>query len=339
MSYNQWSPYIPVAKRRAIARKKMDELRKQGKDIQPIEIQGRTIAKSFWGHAWCEHLERFSDYSNRLPRGRTYTRNGSVCHLEIKKGRVEAMVSGSSLYHVTASVAPLNKHQWETVKKECAGQISSALDLLQGRLSDAAMGIVTDPKNGMYPQSREIELSCDCPDWADMCKHIAAVLYGIGARLDHSPQMLFLLRGVDYEELIDSNIDLLQKHSSKRQVKGDLSSIFGIDLEDGLAQPGVADDANEIEKNPTADRTKQLKNKTHPFSITAKAVTQLRKRFVMTASEFAQLIGVSPHTVKTWEQKRGVLTPIHKNLESLQSVTKLDKSAAWSKLEAQAKQA
>jgi uncharacterized Zn finger protein len=334
MSYNQWPPYIPVAKRREIARKKMDKLREQGKDIQPIEIQGRTIAKSFWGRAWCEHLERFSDYSNRLPRGRTYARNGSVCHLEIKKGRVEAMVSGSSLYHVTASVAPLNRHQWETIKKECAGQISSALDLLQGKLSDAVMGIVTDTKNGMYPQSKEIELSCDCSDWADMCKHIAAVLYGVGARLDHSPQMLFLLRGVDYAELIDSNIDLLQKPSTKRQVKGDLSSIFGIDLENDHSPPEMADDANEIEKNSMPGRTAQLENKTDPFSITAKAVTQLRKRFAMTAPEFAQLIGVSPQTVKTWEQKKGVLTLIRKNSELLQGVTKLDKSAAWSKLEA-----
>ncbi len=92
----EWKPYIPVAQRRAKARREMNKLRKKGKDIQPIEIEGRTIARSFWGKRWCEHLELFSGYSNRLPRGRTYVRDGSVCHLAIRTGRIDAIVTGST---------------------------------------------------------------------------------------------------------------------------------------------------------------------------------------------------------------------------------------------------
>src|SRR5512139_1136584 len=96
----EWRPYVSVAERRRKAQRKIETMRKKGKAIEPVQIQGRTIAKTFWGKAWCDHLESFSDYANRLPRGRSYVRNGSVCHLDIQAGRIEAIVSGSELYHI-----------------------------------------------------------------------------------------------------------------------------------------------------------------------------------------------------------------------------------------------
>jgi uncharacterized Zn finger protein len=203
-----WAPYVPVGERRARAWLKMNELRDQGMDIQPVEIKDRTIARSFWGKGWCEHLESFSDYENRLPRGRRYVRNGSVCHLEIRPGQIKAIVSGSALYNITIRIRKLKPATWETVKKRCSGQIGSMLELLQGRFSDQVMAVVTDREAGLFPKPREIELNCDCPDWAVMCKHVAAVLYGIGHRLDSRPELLFLLRCVDAQELISTEMTL-----------------------------------------------------------------------------------------------------------------------------------
>ena len=166
------------------AMKKMDALRKKGVDIQPVEIDGRKIAKTFWGEAWCDHLESFSDFENRLPRGRTYVRNGSVCHLAIAKGQIEAKVSGSELYNVKVDIKTLPGKKWTAIKGRCSGQIGSLLELLQGRLSDHVMEVVTDRKEGLFPLPGEMSFKCSCPDWAVMCKHVAAVLYGVGARLD-----------------------------------------------------------------------------------------------------------------------------------------------------------
>ena len=200
MAWYGWKPYVPVAKRRQRAMKKMDALRKKGVDIQPIEIEGRKIAKTFWGEAWCDHLESFSDFENRLPRGRTYVRNGSVCHLAIKKGKVEAKVSGSDMYNIRVRIKTLPAKKWGVVKRLCSGQIGSLLELLRGDLSDNIMQVVTDRQKGLFPLPGEISFDCDCPDWAVMCKHVAAVLYGVGARLDQDPALLFRLRGVKHDE-------------------------------------------------------------------------------------------------------------------------------------------
>lgn len=228
-----WKPYVPVAERRAQALKKMEKLRKKGKVIHPITIEGRTIAASFWGKKWCDHLESFSDYENRLPRGRTYVRNGSVCHLDVTSGEVEALVSGSSLYKVSVRIKTLPNKTWAAIKKKCAGQIGSMLELLQGKFSDQVMAIVTDPGTGLFPHEKEIEYNCSCPDWAHMCKHVAAVFYGIGNRLDHEPELLFTLRGVDPQELVSAELALPIAQGAQEGVIGDdaLSGIFGIDLD------------------------------------------------------------------------------------------------------------
>jgi uncharacterized Zn finger protein len=240
--YNDWKPYVPVAERRRKALKKMESLRKKGIHIQPVTIGGRKIAKTFWGEAWCNHLESFSDYANRLPRGRTYVRNGSVCHLAVAKGEIEAKVSGSELYTVKIAIKTLAPKKWNEVKRRCTGRIGSLLELLQGNLSDEVMEVVTDRQNGLFPLPGEISLKCSCPDWATMCKHVAAVLYGIGARLDHKPEMLFLLRGVDHEELIAADAEAAVSAAtsggkSKRLSAGELSDVFGIDLDATQPEP------------------------------------------------------------------------------------------------------
>jgi uncharacterized Zn finger protein len=240
MSWYSWRPYVPVAVRRARAWSKMEKLQKKGVCIQPVEIAGRKIAQSFWGQAWCDHLEKFSDYANRLPRGRTYVRNGSVCHLEIAQGTVNAMVSGSELYNVKIKIKELPAKKWAAVKKRCAGQIGSLLELLQGKLSRSVMAVVTDRDNGLFPHPNEISLHCSCPDWAVMCKHVAAVLYGVGARLDEKPELLFLARGVDHEELIAAEAGMAAVFSASkadgamRIAESEISHLFGIEMTEEL---------------------------------------------------------------------------------------------------------
>ena len=228
-----WNPYVPVAARRARALREMNKLRKKGKDIQPVEIEGRTIARSVWGKRWCDHLESYSDYANRLPRGRTYVRNGSVCHLEVHPGRIDAVVSGSELYTVSVGIKKLKAAVWKSIKTRCSGQIGSMLELLQGKLSGQVMGVVSDREHGLFPKPREIDFDCSCPDWATMCKHVASVLYGVGSRLDQRPESLFLLRGVDAQELIAAEIALPESTEAGDGTLEDdaLAGIFDIDLD------------------------------------------------------------------------------------------------------------
>ena len=235
-----WRPYVSVAQRRRKAILQMEKLRKKGAVVSPVRIEGRQIARTFWGKAWCEHLEKFSDYENRLPRGRTYVRNGSVCHLDIKKGEVQAKVMGSRLYEVKAKIKTLPGDRWKAVKQRCGGKVASLLDLLRGRLSERVMEVVTDRNSGIFPSPKEISLACSCPDWAEMCKHVAGALYGVGARLDEKPELLFLLRGVDHEELVGSaqagSVIAKGKKDGRHQKlsDGDIEGVFGIEL----AAPG-----------------------------------------------------------------------------------------------------
>ena len=247
---------MPVAVRHARVRREMNKLRKKGKDIQPVEIEGRTIARSFWGKRWCEHLESFSDYANRLPRGRTYVRNGSVCHLAIQPGRIDAIVSGSELYDVTIRIAKLKAAVWTSVKSRCSGQIGSMLELLQGKLSQQVMGVVLDRERGLFPKPGEIMFDCSCPDWATMCKHVASVLYGVGSRLDDRPESLFLLRDVDTAELIAIEMVLPGDVGTDDALADDaLAGIFGIDLDSGIDNDiDTADAPPPVPKVPATSR-------------------------------------------------------------------------------------
>jgi len=222
----------------------MDKLRKKGHPVSPVIVEGRTIVKTFWGKAWCENLERYSDYANRLPRGRTYVRNGSVLDLQIASGEIKALVSGSQIYHVVVKVTPVTKARWRSICTDCAGAIDSLVELLQGRFSKGVMERICRQKSGLFPSPDEIKLSCSCPDWASMCKHVAAVLYGIGARLDQKPELLFRLHDVDEKELIakaGEGLALTKRGPDAAKVLGgeDLSELFGLDMAQSTAAAGA----------------------------------------------------------------------------------------------------
>jgi uncharacterized Zn finger protein len=242
MAWYDYPPYVPVAERRRRAAREIEKRRKKGEKIEPVAIEGRTIARSFWGKAWCGHLESYSDYANRLPRGRSYVRNGSVLHLSVGPGRIDALVQGTSLYEVTVEVASLGKPQWKRIVGACSGQIDSLVELLRGRLSDGVMRVVTDRDKGLFPAPRQIELRCSCPDSAGMCKHLAAVLYGIGARLDDRPELLFTLRKVDHLELLSASTKSprTKRRADEREIaEGDLGSVFGIEIDSRPEKPAL----------------------------------------------------------------------------------------------------
>lgn len=339
MSYWYRKRYVPVGERRAKAEKQLKKRLKKGQEAQPVEIDGTTIARTFWGKGWCKHLESFSDYSNRLPRGRTYARNGSVCHLDIQSGRVEALVAGSSLYTVTITIKTLRPGLWKGIKERCAGQIGSMLELLQGKLSNEVMAVVSDRSEGLFPQPGEMNLSCSCPDWAVMCKHVAAVLYGVGNRLDTCPELLFLLRDVDAEELIAAELALpdVARGAAGDALSGDqLGAIFGIDFapEDQADAPPVpapkrkgrprAEAKAAPEKKAPAAKirkpggpAKVTRSGTKPARTggapaprirpSGKSVARLRKKLGLSVAEFAGALGVSSATVRRWESDPGPL--------------------------------
>jgi uncharacterized Zn finger protein len=209
-----------------------------------VTIEGRSIANSFWGKSWCTNLERYSDFETRMPRGRTYVRNGSVVDLQIAKGEVTAMVAGSSLYKIKITIAPVKAARWKAICRDCAGEINSVVELLQGRLAKGVMDRVCRQGDGLFPSPGEIKLSCSCPDWADMCKHVAAALYGVGARLDERPQLLFKLRGVDESELLANagqDLALTKAPAGAANVldNSDIAALFGLDMADAAVPDAV----------------------------------------------------------------------------------------------------
>ncbi|WP_036771694.1 SWIM zinc finger family protein [Polaromonas glacialis] len=235
--FGGWPPYVSAAERREKAEEAAAKAKKSGATLTSIAPFRGAIAKTFWGKAWCDNLERYSDYASRLPRGRTYVRNGSVIDLQITPGEVRAQVMGSSLYTVTASVTQVPEKQWKTICADCSGSIASLVELLQGKLSNAVMERICKPGSGLFPSPKEISFECSCPDWAGMCKHVAAVLYGIGARLDQQPDIIFSLRRVDAKDLVQQAQAGLQP-SSKRvapaKVLDDalLADVFGLEMAD-----------------------------------------------------------------------------------------------------------
>lgn len=239
--FYQWKPYVTAAERRAKAERAAARLRKKGKALSPVPASRGAIARTFWGKAWCDNLERYSDFANRLPRGRTYLRNGSVIDLAIGAGAASAQVMGSSLYKVTVNISGVPKAQWQAIGKDCAGSIDSMIELLQGRLSTGVMERLCRPGTGLFPAPKEIEFACTCPDWAGMCKHVAAAFYGIGARLDAQPDLLFTLRRVDAKELVARVGEGLPR-GNKRPTGGkelkvpELAEMFGIEMAQVEAQ-------------------------------------------------------------------------------------------------------
>jgi uncharacterized Zn finger protein len=258
MSFYGWRPYVPVAARRQQAEREVAKLKKKGQSVVPVAIAGRNIATSFWGKAWCSNLECYSDYANRLPRGRTYVRNGSVVDLQIAKGEVTALVAGSSLYRIKIAIAPVKEARWKAICRDCAGSVDSLVELLQGRFEKAVMDRVCRKGDGLFPAPQEIKLSCSCPDWAGMCKHVAAALYGVGARLDDKPQLLFVLRGVDERDLIAGAGGGLPLPKTVGRAKvldeSDVAAVFGLEMDAGATVEPAGTQARSG-RSPTGGRS------------------------------------------------------------------------------------
>jgi uncharacterized Zn finger protein len=263
---------VPVAEKRRQAQRKLAKLRKQGQSVAPVTIEGRTIAKTFWGKSWCANLERYSDYATRIPRGRTYVRNGSVLDLQIAKGEIVAMVAGSSLYKIKITIAPVKAARWTAICRDCAGAIDSLVELLQGRMAKGIMDRVCREGDGLFPSPEEIKLSCSCPDWADMCKHVAAALYGVGARLDEKPQLLFVLRGVDENELLaNAGQDLALAKAAPGAARllddSDVAALFGLEM----AGPATSDAVIPAAPKPDQRSATLSRRKTPAVKIAAAA--------------------------------------------------------------------
>jgi uncharacterized Zn finger protein len=293
--YGGFAPYVPVAQRRAKAAAFAAKLaKKESRALCPVKVEGRKIVHTFWGQAWHDNLERYSDFANRLPRGLTYVRNGSVIDLQIASGQIKAIVSGSEIYHITIKIDTLPSAHWNRIKRECSQSIASLMDLLQGRFDEGVMKRLTHRDGGLFPHPKETKMRCSCPDSAMLCKHLAAVMYGVGARLDSDPELLFTLRNVDHLEMVSTavaagNLDQTLRGGKGTALAGDLGEIFGIDIDSNtpstkpagrrkqpVGPPKQATSAGRNSKvvavvKTTSTRTKRPVPKTAPRSATASA--------------------------------------------------------------------
>jgi len=244
-SYWGFAPYVSVAEKRAKAARKLQELKKKNKNICPICLEGATIARTWWGKAWNRNLESYADYSNRIGRGRSYVRHGAVLDLQIGPGKVDALVQGSRSkpYSVSIQIKPVINTIWKGIKAASEGKLGSMQELLAGKFPKELGEVFTVQGKGLFPSPKEIQFTCSCPDWATMCKHVAATLYGVGARLDDDPSLFFKLRNVEMKDLVAEAVQerthrLLQK---ARRVTGrviaeaDVADVFGIDMEESPA--------------------------------------------------------------------------------------------------------
>jgi len=237
----EFPEYVSVATRRARARAAAERIARQHKrSLAPVSpIDGNKIVRTFWGKAWCDNLESYRDYEHRLPRGRSYVRHGAVIDLRIKAGKIAALVSGTSTYEVTVKIRSLPPKSWSQLAAECTGHIDSLVDLLRGTLPARVMELVTRKQGGLFPSPNQISFECSCPDAAEMCKHVAATLYGVGVRMDEKPELFFELRGVDHNELVGGAATAAPRlaagsttRSDRKILEGaDLSALFGIELD------------------------------------------------------------------------------------------------------------
>jgi uncharacterized Zn finger protein len=263
----EFPEYVSVETRRARSRAAAEKIaRKQKRSLAPVgPIDGNKLVSTFWGKAWCDNLESYRDYENRLPRGRSYVRHGAVVDLRIGAGNVAALVSGTSTYEVEVKIHALSSKLWSQLAAECTKQLDSLVDLLRGKLPARVMELVTRKPGGLFPAPKEISFECSCPDWAGMCKHVAAALYGVGVRLEEKPELLFELRGVDHSDLVAGAADavprLADSAKGRKVIKGaDLSALFGIEMDSStteVAPPQCKDGAGD----PTPARANTSKTR------------------------------------------------------------------------------
>jgi uncharacterized Zn finger protein len=342
MSYWRYPRYVSVAEKRAKAARKLKQLRKKNPAIQPIVLEGSTIAKTWWGKSWNLNLERYADYSNRIGRGRSYLRHGAVLDLQISAGQVNSLVQGSRTkpYTVTIKIKGITEKIWKNMKAACAGKLDSLPELLSGKFPKALREVFTAQGRGLFPSPQEIGFDCSCPDWADMCKHVAATLYGIGTRLDDDASLFFKLRNVKIDDLIqqtlkDHSYKLLEKAekmSSGKIAESDLSDMFGIDMEEtmDLDLPEITKKRSRagktsaktakrkpVRKTPVKKKARQRlaetsisKKRVKSAAIKTPAKKSAAKRKTAAATDTAQILDIIKRSKKgldvvTLQQKTG----------------------------------
>lgn len=329
--YGYWSYFKPaptVGERKAKAAKTIASFAKKGQTLSPVNIEGRTIARTFWGEAWCDNIERYRDYAYRLERGRSYVRSGAVIDLQIQKGRVDALVigSGSRPYKIAIRIDPMAKAAWDALVKRSAGKIASLMALAQGKLPEEMLRHFCDPETGLFPKPREIRLSCSCPDGASCCKHVAAVLYGVGARLDSKPELFFTLRGINPESIVsDEVVDTLTGDASSELGGADLGDVFGIalDTQEGAEKACAKTrkhhaEVAEVAEKPCAKTRKPRAKKEKPdFAARLKA---LRTRLGLSQAEMGRKLGSYQVAVSLLE--RGKKAPDTKLLAAVAALEK-----------------
>ena len=234
---NQYSqPTVDELRRKAKASSSSAEKKKL--KYEPIEPFSRQkICTSWWGQAWCANLERYADYESRLGRGKRYVKAGTVIDLKIKKGKVDARVQGTrkTPYKVEIRISPLSEEKCSAIIEKCSRRIENMEALIRGEFPDELRELFAG-KDGLFPSPREISFNCSCPDWALMCKHVAAVMYGIGVRLDENPFYFFELRGIDADRFIkvalESKVEAMLSNAdsiTERVIDdADLTALFGV---------------------------------------------------------------------------------------------------------------
>ncbi len=293
------------------ALKAVAKLSKTINNIQHIDAFNGAIAKTFWGKSWCDNLERYADYGNRLPRGRSYLRAGCVCHLALEQGKITAKISGSSssIYTVTVSLTPVKAAIWENLCHACVGKTGTLLELLKGKISKEIMELMCHEEHGLFPQEDELLFTCSCPDGAYMCKHVAAALYGIGRRLDTEPEILFTLRGVSAKDLIGEQLDF-NNDVTNDEINQDLGALFGIDLDMSNAPPipepepikTTTKKPKKTTKKPTKAAIKKIAARFDVAKATGDDIRALRLACDLSLEQFAHAADVTPATVKRWEK-------------------------------------
>lgn len=284
-SYYGFPEYVPVAQKRAQAARKLQDLKKKNPGIQPVVLEGSTLARTWWGKSWNKNLERYADYSNRIGRGRSYVRHGAVLDLKIEPGKIRALVQGSQRqpYKIEIAISALDQKTWTRVRKSASGQLDSLADLLAGKFPQSLQELFFAKNEGLFPEPKEISFDCSCPDWASMCKHVAATLYGVGARLDENPSLFFKLRKIEVDELITQAVKsttraLLAKgraKSTKVIADADITEVFGIELEDqgkaGTPKRRQAKATKTVKKSASTKKSAAGKSGTLKKRVAAKA--------------------------------------------------------------------
>jgi uncharacterized Zn finger protein len=315
MSYERYPRYVSVGEKRAKAEKTLKRLKKDGQ-IHPIVVKGNAIAKTWWGKAWNDNLERYADYANRIGRGRSYVRHGAVLDLRIEPGKVTGLVQGSrsAPYKVSIEIHALAERTWKEITTACAGSLDSLQDLLAGKFPRALSDVFIARDKGLFPSPKEIKFSCSCPDWARMCKHVAAMLYGIGARLDEDPALFFKLRKVNVDDLISlavketagALLKKAQKKTGRVIAEADLGDVFGIVMEDapdfGKQQPSSPDASRIVSGNsPRAEKkpVKESKQASIPADSTALVLGIVKKsKTGVNVAAIKEKTGVDPVKIR-----------------------------------------